>query len=70
MGKIGICEIRFEYPVNGNTLYLNPDTISEITFFDETGEVVDSYWYKDKEEIVDFFNRLIFNKKGENKEIK
>lgn len=66
MRKIGICEIRFEYSVNRNTLYLNPDTISEITFFDETGEVVDSYWYKDKEEIADFFNRLIFNKKGEN----
>lgn len=66
MDKIGICEIRFEFPIGNNKLYLNSDTISEITFFDETGEVVDSYWYKDKEEIVDFFNRLIFNKKGEN----
>lgn len=65
MNKIGICEIRFEYLIDENKLYLNPDTISEIAFFDETGEVVDSYWYKDKEEIADFFNRLIFNKKGE-----
>lgn len=66
MNKIGICEIRFEYSIGKNKLCLNPDTISEITFFDETGEVVDSYWYKDKKEIIDFFNRLILNNKGEN----
>lgn len=66
MNKIGICEIRFEYLIDENKLYLNPDTISEITFFDETGETVKSYWYKDKEEITDFFNRLILNNKGEN----
>jgi len=66
MGKIGICEIRFEYSIGNNKLHLTPDTISEITFFDETGETVDYYWYKDKEEIADFFNRLIFNRKGEN----